>query len=182
MRERTPDANAHALEHWRAAYGLAWALVGDAGHAEEIAQEAFVRLNGLHPDRRDGEHGSDGRALRPLLLATVRNLAVDRLRRRELESLDGALDDAASAHASLDAGPVELAEARERGRIVLEGLATLSPTWRAALYLRDGLSLSYREIAEVLGRSEDVVRVTLHRARARMRELLAARLPEGETR
>ncbi|MFQ5654406.1 MAG: RNA polymerase sigma factor, partial [Planctomycetota bacterium] len=68
---------------------------------------------------------------------------------------------------------------REEIATVEAALAQLSPLWRAILYLRDGLGLSYREVAEVLDRSEDVVRVTLHRARLRIRAALTGLLIEG---
>ena len=51
-------------------------------------------------------------------------------------------------------------------------LERLSPLWRSVLFLRDGLGFSYTEVAGVTGRSEDTIRVTLHRARRRIRALL----------
>ena len=81
------------------------------------------------------------------------------------------MDGGASFADASSPDPAAEVQARERRERLREALDTLSPTWRATLYLRDGLSLSYRQIAEVLERSEDVVRVTLHRARLRLREL-----------
>jgi RNA polymerase sigma-70 factor (ECF subfamily) len=170
--DSTAGPEQNAAEHWPAAYGLAWALVGDHGRAEELAQEAYLRV-------ARAANGSV-RADRAQWLAIVRNLAIDSLRRAGHESLDDAPHGSTAAARDLDPG--EQAEARERRLVVREALATLSPSWRATLYLRDGLGLSYRQIAETLDRSEDVVRVTLHRARARMREWIEPRMPEGERR
>ena len=78
------------------------------------------------------------------------------------------------------ADPALRAEVREQRERLHAALAGLDATWRAVLYLRDGLSLSYREVGEALGKSEDVVRVTLHRARRRVRQVLMADEPEGE--
>ena len=163
-----------AAPYWREAYGLAWALTGDRGRAEELAQEAFVRLGTMkrEPDAT--------RPLRELLLAIVRNLALDELRRQGASSLDEAMDGGASFADASSPDPAAEVQARERRERLREALDTLSPTWRATLYLRDGLSLSYRQIAEVLERSEDVVRVTLHRARLSLRELVEARIAGGE--
>ena len=60
-------------------------------------------------------------------------------------------------------------EAQARLRVALQ---RLSPTWRSMLYMRDGLGYSYKQIAAALEKSEQVVGVTLHRARLRVRELL----------
>ena len=68
----TPTTEAN----WRAAFGLALALVGDRGRAEELAQEAFLRV---------AERGEVEDEQRPLLLATVRNLSIDELRRYRVE-------------------------------------------------------------------------------------------------
>ncbi|MFT5291170.1 MAG: RNA polymerase sigma-70 factor (ECF subfamily) [Planctomycetota bacterium] len=164
MNSRGKSMRAAAV-HWREAYGLAWALVGDHARAEELAQEAFVRLGGMQR-----EPDSD-RPVRQLLLSIVRNLALDELRRRRTESLDLALQEGAQIVDRGNQDPAQLALGRERTERLQEILAQLKPTWRAMLYLKDGLDHSYRQIAETLGKSEDVVRVTLHRARARVREL-----------
>ena len=159
-----------ATAHWREAYGLAWALVGDRAVAEELTQEAYVRLG-----RREASTDGD-RPIRSLFLAIVRNLALDELRRRRVDVLEEAellLDPA-------DADPARIAASRESQRLVQEALDALSPAWREILYLRDGLSLSYRQIGELVEKSEDVVRVTLHRARLRVREWIGLRMPEGE--
>jgi RNA polymerase sigma-70 factor (ECF subfamily) len=64
----------------------------------------------------------------------------------------------------------------EQVSVLHDLLRTLSPSLRAVLFLRDGLELSYAEIGLVLGKSDDVVRVTLHRARLKMRAALATSL------
>lgn len=61
----------------RRVYGLALGLVGDAGAAEDIAQEAFVRA-WRHAQAYDTRRGS----VTTWLLAITRNLAIDNLRMR----------------------------------------------------------------------------------------------------
>ncbi len=169
-----------AAPHWREAFGLAWAFVGDRARAEELTQEAFVRLGSMRraPDR--------GQPIAPLLFAIVRNLALDELRRRRHESLDDDAHEQDSRAARVEAdpassNPAHLADRAERRERVRAALARLSPTSRAVLYLRDGLDYSYRQIAETLEKSEDVVRVTLHRARARVRAWTENLEPRGES-
>ena len=87
--------------------------------------------------------------------------------------IDGPLADPGSPDPSRDA------VGRETRHQVREVLERLDPLWRLVLYLRDGLDFSYAEIAEVAARSEDVVRVTLHRARRRVREALERSVTGG---
>ena len=162
-----------AIEHWSEAYGLAMTITRNAARAEELCQEAFVRLGTM---RRDPDLT---RPVRELLLTIVRNLALSDRRRAPQESLDAVMADGHTIPDPAASDPAEQADRREQQATVQAALDQLNPTWRAMLYLRDGLSLSYRQIAEILEKSEDVVRVTLHRARHRVREILEPQL-EGD--
>lgn len=169
-----PDGLDEAVAYWPDAFGLALSLVGDRGRAEELCQDAFARLC-ESPRELDRS-----RSLRPLVLTVVRHLAVNELRRVRPESLDDAVE---HGHEPLDHAapdPLEALAVDERKQALRAALAELSPRWRAMVYLRDGLELSYAEIADVVDTTTDVVRVTLHRARQRVRELLRVRLLEGE--
>src|SRR5438067_2467358 len=63
--------------HGRAAYGLAYRILGDAGAAEEAVQDAFLRVW-----RRAATFEATRGAVRPWLLTVVHHCAVDLLRRR----------------------------------------------------------------------------------------------------
>jgi RNA polymerase sigma-70 factor (ECF subfamily) len=67
----------------RRVYGLAFGLVGDAGAAEDVAQEAFVRA-WRHAQIYDTRRGS----VATWLLAITRNLAIDTLRMRQTQPAD----------------------------------------------------------------------------------------------
>lgn len=176
-----PDPNGRsaaeeALAFWSDGFGLALLLVRDHGRAEELCQEAFLRLV---QSRRPLDRT---RSLRPLVLTAVRNLCLNELRRKRPESLDAAREAGATRHeptARHEQDPPERLARSERSSAVHAALAKLSPGWREMVYLRDGLGCSYREIAAVAGKTEDVVRTTLSRARGRLRELLSAHAPEG---
>ena len=155
-----------ALQHWQEVFGYAYSLTCDRAHAEDLCQEAYLRLFGMKR-LRDGA-GS----LLPLLLTIVRNLVCTEARSPAAISLD----DVEGAVELVDAStptPSETALLNESREEVRAALAQLSSSWRAVLYLRDGLGLSYREISAVEGGSEDTVRVTLHRARQRLRVILS---------
>jgi len=163
-----------AFAFWEDAFGLAVVLVGDRGRAEELASEAFLRLV------RSKRPLDTTRSLRPLVLTAVRNLCLNDLRKKRPESLDAAhehgLEPARATSADCPASALERAEAKDA---VQAALHQLSPRWREIVYLRDGLGFSYVEIATVAGTTDDVVRTTLSRARARLRELLRPFAPPG---
>ena len=159
-----------ALEHWPESFAFALALCRDRDEAEDLCQEAFLRLWAM--DRPV----DDERPLRPLLFTIVKNQFRTRARRQrpdvfsDVEEVDGVTEETD--------GPLARAERSERHALVEEALGKMNPLWRAALYLADGLGLSYAEIAEILDRTEDVIRVTLHRARLRVRVMLKSRIEE----
>lgn len=162
-----------AFAFWPDAFGLAMMLVHERGRAEELCQDAFLRLAASkRPIDRT-------RSLRPLVLTTVRNLCLNDLRRRPHESLDASLASGFDPAERKLASPHENLAQSERRSAVQAALAKLRPAWREMVFLCDGLGCSYHEIASTVGCSEDVVRTTLSRARAKLRELLLPFAPEG---
>jgi RNA polymerase sigma-70 factor (ECF subfamily) len=147
------------LQLWPKVHAFGLALVRDPHQAEDLCQEAYLRFFGM---KRTVDLS---RPLLPLLLTILKNLAATASHRAEALPLD-------EEQAGADSSPLSRAVQREEKDAVRDALDRLSPDWRAVLYLRDGLGFSYREISGVVEHSEDYVRVTLHRARQKMRELL----------
>ena len=141
--------------------------------AEECFQETF--LAALQLWRRQPVRSPRAALQR---LATAR--AIDRLRRRYRDA--GRLAGATS-HAVPDSlpdvgpSPPERADASELAEALRAALAQLPEKQADAFCLHCLDGYSYREVAEVLGVSGDNVGVLIHRARARLRELLADRAP-----
>jgi RNA polymerase sigma-70 factor (ECF subfamily) len=73
-------------------------------------------------------------------------------------------------------GPDELASRGEVRRALASALAALDPASREVLILRDIKGLTAPEVGKVTGSSVDAVKSRLHRARATLRERLAAAL------
>ena len=185
MRDDRRRTIERAYEHWPAAFGLAMVLLGDHGRAEELCQDTFLRLMTTSSDI------DPTRPLGGLVLTTLRNLCINELRRFRSTSLDEWSEASGTVTPEREApdttlghgpgDPVTKLGHGERRAAVRTALDRLSPTWREIVYLRDGLDLPYREIATIAETTEDVVRTTLSRARARLRELLADHAPEGGT-
>jgi RNA polymerase sigma factor (sigma-70 family) len=75
--------------------------------------------------------------------------------------------------ASATKGPDELAMNAWLGERLRRALATLPPSYRMIVLLREMEGLSTREVATVSGMTEDNVKTRLHRARVMLREVLA---------
>jgi RNA polymerase sigma-70 factor (ECF subfamily) len=149
-------------------WGLAYRLTGSVEDAEDVVQEAFLRLVADPPDAPAHELGR-------WLARVATNLGIDALRRRRRRAYVGpwlpspvetAEDDPLAAIASELPSPEQrygLAESSTYAFLL--ALEALSPRQRAALLLRDVLGHSGSETAELLGTSEGNVRVLHLRAR-----------------
>jgi RNA polymerase sigma-70 factor (ECF subfamily) len=158
------DASAAFVRRFQGrAYGLARAIVGDAGAAEDVAQEAFVRA-WRYAAGYDARRG----AVSTWLLTIVRNVAVDRLRLRRAEPLD---PEVLAARLQLGEGRAardEHAALGERDQL-RRALAILPAEQRRALLLAAYFGRTAREIAELeaipLGTAKTRIRVAMHRVR-----------------
>lgn len=153
------------VEHLPAALGFATRLAGDPDRAEEIVQEALVRVLRFWPSFR-GEA-----AFRTWFFRIVINVFRDRLRKSDAEvPIDENPLEPADAPG---AEPPAAAMAAELERLVAEEVARLPPRQREVLVLMVYEGLSTREVAGVVGISEANVHSTLSAARSRLKVRLA---------
>lgn len=132
-------------------------VTGDYNLSGDIMQESFTRLL--------ERYGQEERSV-PLLYAIARNLVLDGARRQAgTVHFEGEQDDR-----SID--QEHLLIAREEYRRVLSAMRQLGKEERDVLALAVSGELSYREIASVTGISEVNVKVKVHRARLKLREIL----------
>lgn len=154
------------VEHLPAALRFAMRLTGNADEAEDIVQDALVRVT-------RGWAAFRGEAnFRTWLFRIVVNAFRDRLRRPRMESLDQEVNDRRGA------GPDQAALQRELGELVAQKISGLPPRQREVLILTMYEQLPPREVAAVLDISEANVYTSLHQARARLRKELAKYLEE----
>jgi RNA polymerase sigma-70 factor (sigma-E family) len=152
----TTDQRTALSDLYRAEYAnlvrLACLLVDQREVAEEIVQEAFVKLD------RSWERVADPAARPAYLRSIVMNLARSGLRRRMVarKHRPAPMPDAAAAehHAVL----------REDQREVIAAIGTLPTRQRQCLVLRFYEDLTEVQIAEALGISQGSVKTHLHRA------------------
>ncbi len=147
----------------RRVYGLVTRIVGYSD-ADEVAQEAFVRIyRGLAKFRGDSQLGT-------WIYRLSVNAALSHVTRRQkrIHAGEDALADVAAP-----AAPRRDPRLSER---LEQAMNELPPGYRAVLVLHDIEGLSHEECAEIMGCRVGTSKSQLHKARARMRELLGPEL------
>jgi RNA polymerase sigma-70 factor (ECF subfamily) len=166
-RARSGDAQAYGMlvtRHQQIAFRTAYVVCGDAGEAEDAAQEAFVKAYAALPRFRPGA------PWRPWLLRIVANEAHNRRRsagRREHLAGRVARRTVPSADATTEPETALLASAERRDLVA--ALDRLDPAQRQMVLLRHVLGLSEAECAAVAGCRPGTVKSRLSRGLARLR-------------
>ncbi len=151
--DSTDLAYEHAFDrHWSDVFRFALAWTNDWAAAEDLAQEAFLRLWDQR-NRLDWD-----RPVLPWLLVTTRRLATDRFRRLQRRLF------APAPSPSLDPDPTS----RARWLDVCAAMDDLSPLERTALVLTAVQGATYDEAAEVLGTTAGALRAAVSRARTKL--------------
>jgi RNA polymerase sigma-70 factor (ECF subfamily) len=153
--------------HQQRAWRVARNLVPSDEDAQDLAQEAFVRVF-KSLATFDFEHG-----FTTWLYRIVTNLAIDHLRRRRPATSTTRSEEDESDFDLVDArmlAPSERLEALELADEVKETLASLAPHFQSVLVLREIEGLPCNEIAKIVGATHVTVRWRLHRGRKLFQE------------
>ena len=124
--------------------GLATRMLGDGAEAEDVAQEAMLRLWRIAPEWREGEA-----QVATWLYRVASNLCTDRLRRRRGIGLDDAFGEG-NEPADERPGPVARMQEASRAEALHAALAALPERQRQAVVLRHLEGLTNPEIAAVM--------------------------------
>jgi RNA polymerase sigma-70 factor (ECF subfamily) len=158
-----------------AAWRFSRIVCGGAGDAEDAMQEALIKTYRYVGRIRQPE------AFRPWLYRTVRNACLMGRRKKvgepaKLESLEDVLRAPERPRgldiASSGLDPEQLAANATLRRRLRKALESLPPAQRAVVVLREMEGLSTREVAGIMGISEDNVKTRLHRARLQLQASL----------
>jgi RNA polymerase sigma-70 factor (ECF subfamily) len=144
-------------EHRARLRSVAFRMLGSAAEAEDVVQEAWLRLS-----RSDHDQVAN---LGGWLTTVVARVCLDQLRARREQPIDeppaGALDQSDPEQEALLSDSVGLA--------LLVVLDTLTPAERLAFVLHDMFAVPFEEIAPIVGRSPAAARQLASRARRRVR-------------
>ena len=167
------------VDHFRAKiFNYSWLMCGDREDAEDVAQEALLKVFQSFDQLRDPAR------VRPWIFRIAKNACLMKRRRsvfapaRELS-----LDEFLPARRADDGGvKLEIADwskipddgvlKAEMKNVLDRAIGDLPEPYRSVVLLRDLEELSTAETAQILDVSEDVVKTRLHRARLALRKAL----------
>jgi RNA polymerase sigma-70 factor (TIGR02957 family) len=148
------------------AFGIAYRMLGSVSEAEDVVQEAFLRLH------RAQDQGQRIESPRAYLSTVVTRLAIDQLRsaraRRETYVGEWLPEPLVTSPEEDPARQAEMANSLSLAFLVL--LENLSPEQRAVFLLREVFDYPYDRIAEIVGKSEVAVRQLAVRSRRHVEE------------
>jgi len=148
------------------AFAVAYRMLGSVSEAEDIVQEALLRL---HVTLEQGEKIESPRAY---VSTVVTRLCIDQLRsarvRRESYVGEWLPEPLVDDGRSDPADHAELADSLSQAFLVL--LESLTPEQRAAFLLREVFDYPYAEIAAIIGTGENNARQLVARARKHVDE------------
>jgi RNA polymerase sigma factor (sigma-70 family) len=150
--------------HRRHLRAVAYRMLGSVSDADDVVQEAWLRLN-----RSDAESVEN---MRGWLTTVVARLCLDELRARRARREDYVGSWLPEPVVTLDSenGPEQEALLADSvGLALLVVLDTLTPAERLAFVLHDMFALPFEEIAPIVGRSPIATRQLASRARRRVR-------------
>ncbi|HZU49774.1 MAG TPA: RNA polymerase sigma factor SigI [Mycobacterium sp.] len=163
MSQPPSDQVTEAWRHHRPyLVNLAYQMLGDVGDAEDVAQEAFLRLSRTDPDQIDDVRG--------WLTVVASRICLDQLRsahaRYEQPAEIDQQESAVNQTRRLDPADRVTLDDEVRAAL-LEVLRRLSPGERVAFVLHDVFQIPFDAIAETVGRPVGTCRQLARRARAK---------------
>jgi RNA polymerase sigma-70 factor (ECF subfamily) len=164
-RGEQPAFRALARRHLPAMVALARRILGNAAEAEDVGQEAMLRV-WTHAPR-----WQPLAAFRTWLTRVVVNLCLDRKRRAPWVALE-----AAGEIVDTSRGVIEQAELDERERLLRRAIENLPVRQRAAIMLTYSEGMSNAQVADVLDTSVSAVETLLVRGKQNLRRTLGGLL------
>ncbi len=144
-------------------FNTAYRFVGNVHDAEDLAQEAFLRVF------KNAERYVPSAKFKTWLSRIVTNLCLDFLKKKKPVLLE---EESFLDIPSPGLRPSQELELNERQRILQQAVQCLKETQRMALVLHHYECLKYEEIAQVMGCSVKAVESLLVRAKKALRERL----------
>ena len=158
--------------HRRAVYNFILRFVGDRETAEDLLQEAFMRvIKGAEAYKRQAKFTT-------WLYTIARNLCVDQTRRRKHRkhaSLDAPMDATAESGTLLDVIPSgdmasdRISANKQLHATMQRAIAGLSEDQREVFLMREFLDMPFKQIADVVGVPENTVKSRMRYALERLR-------------
>ncbi|NOZ54214.1 MAG: RNA polymerase sigma factor [Gammaproteobacteria bacterium] len=148
----------------QAGFRYAFSLANRHHDAEDLVQEAWLRISALHGSVPN----------KSLLFTVIRNIFIDQYRRKNLviiESLEGVAEPA-----QLDAGQ----EFNIDSKVLDKALNNLRPEEREAIFLNIIEGYTAKEIAKLTDKSRNTILSLLHRGKQKLVQQLGQESNDGQ--
>ncbi|WP_242830478.1 RNA polymerase sigma factor [Desulfitobacterium hafniense] len=144
-------------------------LSGDYDLAEELTQETFLGALQALPKFREEA------SVKTWLYAIARNTYLSKINKSHPKGIVfTSFDEEFLDGGERSADPAEQLLQKEQSLIMQRAIYCLPETYRTVIILREFEELSYGEIAKILGKTENWVRVTFFRAKQKLKETILA--------
>lgn len=143
-------------------YRLALRITLNNAEAEDIVQETLIKIW----NKREEWQQID--SIEAFSMTVCRNLALDSLKRKSNDN--DTLDENNTAEIASSSNPYEQMLQKDRIELVRQLINSLPEKQRSCMQLRDFEGKQYKEIAEILGISEEQVKVNIFRARQSVKQ------------
>ena len=144
-------------------FRLALRITLNRTEAEDVVQETMIKVW----NKRD--HWDEIDSIEAFCLTICRNISLDKIKKAENQnqSIEEGHD---APDLSYTSNPEEQAMQRDRIRLIRHLIDHLPEKQRSCMQLRDFEGKSYKEIAQVLGISEEQVKINIFRARQTIKQ------------
>lgn len=172
------------LSYQKKVYTIAYRYVGRREEAEDLAQEAFIKVyRSLKTFRGDSSFST-------WLYHVVTNVCRDALRKNSRKLEEDSLDCAVTTEkgeirreiVDWSMSPAFLYEQKELGEFLQSLINQLSPEYKAVILMREIQDMSYEEIAQAMNCSLGTVKSRLSRARKTLRDMIQSSMEQRSER
>lgn len=160
------DFKEQFLPYQRRLYRVAFLLMGNAEDAEDMVQEAYLKLW-----KKRNELPSDIDSMEAYCVTLTKNLCYDALRKAHIDKDERSPEELKISNESTVSHEIEVRDEANQVMRLIEGLPEQQ---RQIILMRDVNDRPYEEIEEETGLSAINIRVLLSRARKRIREQFKA--------
>ncbi len=153
--------------HVEPLYRLAFRFCGDQHEAEDLVQDLLTKLFPRHNELIKIQN------LRTWLARAMRNHYIDTFRRKVRSPVSFGLEDNLDIEADDDSNPVYQLATTQLQQSLLVALDALNDDQRILVLMHDMEAYTLAELAEILETPIGTLKSRLHRARARLKKILA---------
>ncbi len=157
--------------HQNRLFRLAYWMLQNREDAEDLVQEVFAKLWKMKTELPKYN------SVEALLITITRNMCLNRIKKKKLMQVDEPTESVRSPILN----PHDKLEYKEDQRLVSNAILQLPELQKVILHLKSVEGLEIKEIAQLVGESENHVRVTLSRARKKVREIVQNHFNYGKT-